>query len=270
MSGTREAWLARLKRPLARLQNGRTAWYRLQNKAGETPAIYIYDEIGYFGDSAKGFSDALKEVDSDTLDVHLNSPGGDIFDGLAIYQSLKNHPARVTVHIDGLAASIASVIAQAGDRIVIGPKASMMIHDGWTMTVGNAADLRSTADLLDKQSDIIASVYADRTGQPADFWRERMSSDTWYNAEEALEAGLVDEIEGQEKKKVDEAFDLSVFAHAGRDSAPAPVLKPVATSEPDPGRLPKPPETPPGPPKTEEPVPFNWDFEAFKNALKGV
>ena len=269
MTETREAWLARLKRPVARLQNGRTDWYRIQNKAGETPALYIYDEIGYFGDSAKGFSDALKGIDSDELDVHLNSPGGDVFDGLAIYQSLKNHKAKVTVHIDGLAASIASVIAQAGDRIVMAPKASMMIHDGWTMTVGNAADLRSTADLLDKQSNIIASVYADRTGQPVDFWRDRMASDTWYDADEALAAGLVDEIEGQEKK-TDDGFDLTVFAHAGRSQAPAPVLKPVAETVPVTVPGTKEGETPVPPVESKEPEPFNWDFAAFKSALKGV
>ena len=257
MDETRKAWLARLKRPTARLQNGRTDWFRISNKAGETPALYIYDEIGYFGDSAKGFSDALNAVDSDVLDVHLNSPGGDIFDGLAIYQSLKGHRAEVTVHIDGLAASIASVIAQAGDRIVMAPKASMMIHDGWSMAVGNAADMRKLADLLDKQSDIIASVYADRSGQPQDFWRDRMRDETWYNAAVAVAAGLADEVLGQEKKQ-DDAFNLNVFAHAGRESAPTPVVKPVAVV------APKVDET-----VTEEAEPaFAWDFSAFQSALK--
>ena len=110
------------------------------------------------------------------------------------------------------------------------------------------------ADLLDKQSDIIASVYADRTGQPAEFWRERMADDSWYNAEEALAAGLVDEIEGQEKK-TDDAFDLTVFAHAGRDKAPAPDLENQGTVD-----------VPPVEPK--EPVPFVWDFAAFAASLK--
>lgn len=266
MNETRKEWLARIKRPLARLQNSRTEWYRIQNKADETPKLYIYDEIGYFGDSAKALVDQLRDVKGDELEVHLNSPGGDIFDGLAIYQALKDHPAKVTVHVDGLAASIASVIAQAGDRIVMAPKASMMIHDGWTMAVGNAADMRKTADLLDKQSQIIASVYADRTGFTADFWRERMSSDTWYDANEALEAGLVDEVEGQAVKTIEEPFDLSVYAHSSRESAPAPVLKPVAIKgEPGPETI-EPPA--PEPPVVEPEPQFTWDFASFKSALK--
>lgn len=257
----RDALRDRLKRPTARLQNSRTDWYRIQNKATK-PEIFIYDEIGYFGHTAKGFADDLAEITADELTVHLNSPGGDIFDGLAIYQALKAHSAQVTVHVDGIAASIASVIAMAADKLVMAPKATMMIHDGWSMSVGNAQDMRKMADLLDKQSDIIASVYADRTEQPADFWRDRMRDETWYNAQEALDAGLADEIEGQEKQTAEEPFDLSVFAHAGRDKAPAPVLKGEAT--------------PVVPPKLEapavsvtpEPEPFAWDFAAFQASLK--
>lgn len=266
----REALLTRLKRPVARLQNNRTDWFRFQNKAGETPEIFIYDEIGYWGDNAKDFANALAKIDSGEVVVHLNSPGGDIFDGLAIYQALKNHKASVTVVVDGLAASIASVIAMAADRLVMAPKATLMIHDGWTMGVGNAAELRKLADLLDKQSDIIASVYADRSGQPADFWRDRMRDETWYNAQEALDAGLIDEIEGQEKK-TDDPFDMGVFAHSGRASAPDPVLKAVQLkAEPGPelvniekeGTIVVPTED------SKEPEPFVWDFAAFKSALK--
>jgi ATP-dependent protease ClpP protease subunit len=259
---TREDFLARLKRPVARLQNSRTDWYRVQNKAGEPAEIYIYDEIGYFGDSAKAFAKDLTDIKGEVLTVHLNSPGGDIFDGLAIYQALKDHPAQVTVKIDGLAASIASVIAMAGDRIVMAPKASMMIHDGWTMAVGNAAEMRKTADLLDKQSSIIASVYADRAGQSAEFWRDRMGDDTWYDADEALQAGLVDEIEGKPAKTADDPFDLDVYAHAGRDKAPAPVLKPPAVEpviEPVATVVPV---------TDPEPEPFTWDFASFRSALR--
>lgn len=268
---TREEYLARVRRPLARVkQNQEGDWYRLQNKADARPALYIYDEIGYFGQTAKGLAADLQELDVDELDVHVNSPGGDIFDGLAIYQALKDHRANVTVRIDGLAASIASVIAMAGDKVVMAPKSSLMIHDGWTMAVGSAKDMRKTADLLDKQSDIIASVYADKTGQPAEFWREIMGDDAWYNADEALAAGLIDEIEGREKA-VDDPFDLSVFAHAGRENAPTPVIKPSAELKGEHG-----PEivgikegdTVVPEPKQEEPEPFTWDFAAFKDSLK--
>lgn len=261
-----DALKARANRPIARLQNSRTDWYRIQNKTTPRPEIFIYDEIGYFGHTAKGFSDELQDLDVDELTVHINSPGGDIFDGLAIYQALKNHRAQVTVHVDGLAASIASVITMAADRVVMAPKASMMIHDGWTMAVGNAADMRKAADLLDKQSDIIASVYADKTGQPADFWRNRMRDETWYSADEALEAGLADEVEGRKKQREGEDFDLSVFAHAGRDKAPAPVLEGETGTEvvdlKNEGTIVVPPV------ESKEPEPFIWDFAAFQASLK--
>lgn len=267
----REALLDRIKRPVARLQNNRTDWYRIQNKAGETPKVFIYDEIGYWGDNAKDFANALNSIEGSEIEVRLNSPGGDIFDGLAIYQSLKAHPANVTVVVDGLAASIASVIAMAADKLVMAPKSTMMIHDGWSMSVGNAADMRKMADLLDKQSEIIASVYAERSGQPADFWRDRMRDETWYNADEALAAGLVDEVEGKPKPATDEAFDLSVYSNSSRESAPAPVLAPVALKgEHGPEVVPLENEgtiVVPSP-ETKEAEPFKWDFAAFQAALK--
>ena len=251
----------RLKRPLARAKEDREDWFRLENKA-DAAELFIYDEIGYFGDSAKELTSRLKDVKASELTVLLNSPGGDIFDGLAIYQALRDHPANVTVKVNGLAASIASVIAMAADKLVMAPKSTMMIHDGWSMVAGNAAEMRKLADLLDKQSDIIASVYADRSGQPADFWRDRMRDETWYNAEEALAAGLIDEIEGK-AKTVEDPFDLTVFAHAGREKAPEPVLKAEVTPE----VTPKTPEVEKTP-VTEEPEPFVWDFASFSNALK--
>lgn len=269
---TREDFLARIRRPLARTTSGRDDWYRIQNKAGESAKLYIYDEIGYWGDTAKALVDDLKAVTGDTLEVHLNSPGGDIFDGLAIYQALKDHPASVTMRIDGLAASIASVIAMAGDKVIMSPKASLMIHDGWTMSVGNADELRKTADLLDKQSGIIASVYADRSNGDANAWRNAMREETWYTAQEALDAGLVDEVEGLKKTEAEDPFDLGVFAHAGRDKAPAPA--PVAKVKGEHGPEPvdhtqTSPAAPPVEQPREEPVLFAGLGDALKSALSG-
>jgi ATP-dependent Clp endopeptidase proteolytic subunit ClpP len=237
------------RKPKALLKKG--DWYRIENKADTGPSeVFIYDEIGGFGVSSGDFLNDLRDVQGDVR-LHLNSPGGDVFDGLAIYQHLKSRTGETTVVVDGLAASIASVIAMGADKVVMAPKATMMIHEGWTAAVGNSADMRKLADLLDKTSTNIASVYADKAGGTVEFWRDRMKEETWYSADEALEAGLVDEVEGKAKKA--ESFDLSMYAHAGREKAPAPVLKDSAPA-----------------PVVEdnEPAPFTWDFAAFKSALQ--
>lgn len=236
------------RRPQAR---AKADWYRITNKAGSPAEVYIYDEIGGWGVSSGDFVNELKALDGD-ISVHLNSPGGDVFDGLAIYQALKNRTGETTVVVDGLAASIASVIAMGADKIVMAPKATMMIHDGFTAAVGNAADMRKLAELLDRTSNNIASVYADRAGGTVEHWRDRMREETWYSADEALEAGLVDEVEGRTKKA---DFDLSMFNHAGRANAPAPVLHAA-------------PEQPVVEDKTEETEEFVWDFSSFRAALK--
>lgn len=230
----------------------RADWYRISNKAGQAPEVYIYDEIGGLGIGSGDFLNELRGLQGD-LSVHLNSPGGDVFDGLAIYQALKNRAGSTTVHIDGLAASIASVIALGADQVIMAPKASMMIHDGFSAAMGNAADMRKLADLLDKTSDNIASVYADKAGGTVDFWRGRMREETWYSADEALEAGLVDEVEGKAKRP--DTFDLSMYNHAGRAKSPDPVLEPTAPAE-------------PAPVTNQDGDEFAWDFTAFQAALK--
>lgn len=243
------------KRPNARASKD---WYRIENKVdtGLTD-VFIYDEVGGFGVSASDFTAEIRGIQGD-LSLHLNSPGGDVFDGFAIFQALKARTGKTTVVVDGLAASIASVIAMGADEVVMAPKATLMIHDGWTMSVGNAADMRKTADLLDKTSDNIASVYADKAGGTVEFWRERMREETWYSADEALAAGLIDQVQGKTAKRED--FDLSMFNHAGRDTAPAPILTPSAKIEETPAPVAEDKET--------EPAPFVWDFAAFRDALQ--
>ena len=125
--------------------------------------------------------------------MHLNSPGGEVFDGIAIYQYLSGR-GDVTTYVDSLAALIASVIAMAGTEIVMGRNASVMIHDGFGLCIGNAADMREQADLLDRVSANIASIYADRTGKPVDDWRTAMLAETWYIGQEAVDAGLADRL----------------------------------------------------------------------------
>lgn len=212
----------KMARPVAQLREGRTDWYKITNKADITE-ISIYDEIGYVGVTAGDFIRDLDSVKSSKISLRLNSPGGDVFDGIAIMNALKAHQAEVTVHIDGLAASIASVIAMAGDRVVMAKNATLMIHDAWTMGIGNSKDLRKTADLLDKTSDNIASIYADRSGTDVEQWRNLMQDETWFSADEAVEAGLADEVAGS-ASKAKNTWDLSIYNYESREEAPAPVV----------------------------------------------
>ena len=201
----------RIARPVARRN---PQWYRITNKADDTTLIDIYDEIGWFGITAAEFVKDLRAVATPKIELHINSPGGDVFDAVAIYNALRQHDATVQVIIDSLAASAASFIAMAGDTITATPNAMMMIHDALGLVIGNAADMREMADLLDKHSDNIASIYAARTSDDTATWRQRMSGEVWYNAEEALKAGLVDEIQGDDGRPVSDAWDLSIFGHA--------------------------------------------------------
>lgn len=196
-----------------------SSWYKvIRNDAGGPTRVDIYDEIGgswlFGGVSAADFVAELAGINGD-IEVHINSPGGDVFDGLAIYNSLAQRPGNVVTVVDGLAASAASFIAQAGKVRTIAPGAMMMIHDAAGMCYGNASDMRELAELLDKVSDNLASIYADRTGR-ADGWRDAMKAETWYTADEAVAAGLahkVAERPEQEALAAVASFDLSVFAH---------------------------------------------------------
>jgi ATP-dependent protease ClpP protease subunit len=207
-------------------------WYRINNSGTTTAELYIYDEIGYWGTTAAGLVAELSQLQGVTqIDVHVNSPGGDVFDGLAIMNCLRAHAASVTTYVDGLAASIASVIAMAGDRIVMGPHSQLMIHEASGLCIGDADDMRSMAEMLDFQSDNIAGVYAERAGGTVETWRAAMVTESWYTAEEAVAAGLADEVAQRPVPTapgvpMDKAWDLTVFNHEGRDAAPAPVITP--------------------------------------------
>lgn len=189
-----------------------------------TAEIYIYDPIGesFWEEttSAKSLSQQISALDVDELHVYINSPGGDAWDGLAIMNALRRHRAHVTITVDALAASAASVIAMAADHLVMNRGAEMMIHDPWTWTDGNAEDLRKTADTLDKLADSYAAAYAARAGGKAAAWRDIMRAETWFTAEEAVSAGLADE--AADAPAAAAHFDLSGFRYQGRAQAPAP------------------------------------------------
>jgi ATP-dependent protease ClpP protease subunit len=171
--------------------------------ANSAAELFIYGEIGgggWFSDgiSASDVAGQLREAGPGPISVRINSGGGDVFDGIAIHSLLARHPGTVTTYNDGLAASAASVILMAGDRVVSSRNAFTMIHDAMTMPYGNSSTLRRAADLLDVASDNIADLYAERAGEDAAFWRNLMTVNgedgTWYTGVTALEAGLVDEI----------------------------------------------------------------------------
>jgi ATP-dependent protease ClpP protease subunit len=163
--------------------------------------LIIYGEIGgggWFSDGigATDVQVALQQAGPGPINVRLNSPGGDVFDGVAIHSLLARHPGTVTVYVDGLAASAASFIMLAGDRIVSARNAFVMIHSAMTMTYGNPKTHLDAAALLEKVSDNIADMYAERAGEDAAHWRNVMDTNgedgTWYTGQEALTAGLVD------------------------------------------------------------------------------
>lgn len=207
------------------------SWYRISNAASGEPEVevYIYDEIGMWGISAQDFVADLAEraAGATQINVHISSGGGDVFDGLAMYETLSRHKATVTTYIDSLAASAASFIAQAGDKRVIARNARMMIHDASGFAYSNAAGMREMADLLDDTSDNIASIYAERSGGKIEDFRAAMLGETWYSPSAAVEAGLADEI--STPSRADAADGDAETAPAADDRAP---VKPAAEIDP--------------------------------------
>lgn len=191
------------------------AGFSIRAGADDTAEVLIYDQIGgWDGIVAKDLVPQLKAITAATIHVRVNSPGGDVFDGITIANALKAHPANVIVHIDGLAASIASIIALAGDEVRMAENAFLMIHNPWTFAIGNAADFRKTADTLDTISGALIDTYVKKTGASRADVIAWMDEETWLNAEDALAEGFVDAVDGvdSEGEAVAARFDLSVFA----------------------------------------------------------
>lgn len=220
------------KRLNATMREGRNDWYRINNTAGTASAeVYLFDEIGFWGTSAQTFVDEVKALDVDTIELHVNSPGGDVWDGIAILNTLRAHKARVVTTVDGVAASAASFIAMAGDEIVMARNSELMIHDAWGFSIGNAEDMTKMAADLDRMSDNIASIYAERAGGTTKQWRDTMRTEVWYSAQEAVDAGLADRVIAKKSDDKTKAhFDLSVFNYAGRTAAPAPTTPAEASA----------------------------------------
>jgi ATP-dependent Clp protease, protease subunit len=190
---------------------------KVENKATAKEAtVYIYDEIGYFGVVAEDFVKEINAITAETIHIRFNTPGGSVFDGTAMYNVIKNHKSRTVAHIDGLAASISSVIALAADDVQMAENAFLMIHEPWSIVIGDSATMREEADLLDKVGSTIVNTYVNKTEASAERVKELMLAETWMSADEALEMGFIDGIEktkgGEEKAKAS-LFDLAVFAN---------------------------------------------------------
>jgi len=185
-------------------------WYDLDTN-GDDADLLIYDVIGESWDggiSAKQFATDLKALgDVKNINLHINSPGGLVYEGTTIYNTLVAHPATVNVHIDGMAASIASIIAMAGDHITMADNALMMIHDPWSFVIGNAMDFRKEAAALDKVKSNLVTTYVNRTGIDESDISNMMAAETWLTGDEAVNMGFADEV--REGKKI--------AAHYNRD-----------------------------------------------------
>ncbi|QOX78739.1 phage major capsid protein [Trichlorobacter lovleyi] len=189
----------------------------------DTAEIFIYEQIGEDwwtgeGVTAKNFCKEVAALNVRQIDLHINSPGGSVFDGQAIYNALKRHPACVTTYVDGIAASIASVIALAGDTVIMAPNSLYMIHNPWGLAQGSADEMRKYADLLDKVRDTIVSVYREKCGLSDEGIIALMDAETWMSAEEAQAFGFVDEIGTELKLAALAGFD---FKAMGFKKAPA-------------------------------------------------
>lgn len=229
--------------------------------------ILVYDSIGadWFGEgvTAKQFIRDLGALDANMITVRINSAGGDVFEGLAIHNAIRRHKAAVVVEIDALAASIASIIALAGDEVRMADNAFFMIHDPSGLEWGTAEDMRAMADLLDKVGGSLASVYAAKTGKSVEEMQALMHAETWFDAQEAKSIGLVDVV--TKGKKMAARADLSAFSNTPKAlRAAIAAVSPEATPEPAGGAAPDDSPTPTQPAQEAkgEPVENNTAAQA--------
>jgi ATP-dependent Clp endopeptidase proteolytic subunit ClpP len=189
---------------------GEKSWYRIKALSEKEVEVYLYDEISMWGIEAEQFIREINEISAGTINLRINSPGGDVFDGTAIFNALERHPSRIVTHIDGIAASMASVVALAGDEVRMAENAFFMIHNPWGLCIGNAADMRKEAEILEKICDSMIGTYSRKSGQDKKQIRSWLDDETWFNAEEAKDAGFVSEIVSA--PAVESKFDLSIYS----------------------------------------------------------
>lgn len=214
-------------------------FWKFENKVSSEGSsnLYLDGEISsetWWGDEVtpEAFRTELRQMKGD-LTVHINSQGGDVFAGVTIYNALKDyHKGKVVVKVDGLAASIASVIAMAGDEIIMSPGSMMMIHNPWSIGVGSSDELRKAADTLDQIKDSILPIYVDRSGLSEDEVKDLMDAETWMTAEKAVEMGFADTVQKEAKKDtVNLMYANFAFSMSATKSAMEDLIKKVNNNE---------------------------------------
>lgn len=185
-------------------------WFKVQAVDGGESEILIFDFIGWPYNDPAELIKALADLED--VKVRINSPGGDVFDGVAIYNALQSHKGTVTTRIEGLAASMASVVAMAGKKVQAYDNAMLMIHNAWTVMAGNQYDMREVADVLEKIDGNLLNIYYDKSKVGKRELSDMMKNETWMTAKEAKEKGFINEIVNG--KAVKAQFDLSIFSNA--------------------------------------------------------
>ncbi len=189
----------------------------LTENAADEATIYLYDVIvndsSWGGISAIDFVRELAAAQVGTIHLRINSPGGEVFAAQAMVQAVKEHPAKVVAHIDGLAASSASWLALSADEVHIASGGMIMIHQAMTYAVGNAKDMHATAAMLEKIDRVLVDLYVEATGQTEERIAEWMAAETWFSAQEAVDAGFASSIATAEAKNL-KAWNLSSYANA--------------------------------------------------------
>jgi len=169
-------------------------WYEIKNEASALTDVYIFNDIGTFGITAQKFVDDIKGLDGRDITLHINSVGGEVFEGMAMHSIIKNRKGKTTAYIEGIAASIATVVALAADEVVMSENSLFMIHNAWGSIQGDANEMMKQAQVLEKISNEIAEVYVKKTGRYYDEIMDLMDNETWMTAEEAFEYGFIDRI----------------------------------------------------------------------------
>lgn len=227
----------------AKALGARRQWFRIENATTDEQTqksrakVYLYEPIGgWYGVTPASFVEAITDLDVDEIELHINSPGGSVYDGITIMNVLRQHEARVIGVVDGLAASAASFIAVGGcDELIMADHSELMVHDAWGLCIGNAEDMNTMAADLDRISDNIASVYARKASGSTESWRDIMRAETWYSAQEAVTAGLADRVGFDDDSDdddqsvvpetddpVEDRWDRAIFASAGRPTHTLP------------------------------------------------